>query len=320
MKTHPLANLFPEMPVGEFAALKADIAEYGVREAVWMWRGQLLDGRHRRRACEELGIKCPTREWDGSESEVAAFIVSLNLHRRHLDESQRAMVAARLANMRQGERTDLQPSANLPKVSSANAAEMLNVAERSVTSARKVIDSGTPELVKAVESGAVPVSVAAKIAELTPQRQTQVIEKATSTGNLRGGLVEAAKNVPRLKNADSGWTPSEKERRTAVKSGRTVVAHINDDARLVEWAEEQGLFLRVDRGTEWGNPYLLGDDGDRDTVIESFSIYLKRKYGLRSRFHCLRGKVLGCWCYPNLCHADVLVREAKENHEQDAAR
>jgi hypothetical protein len=60
------------------------------------------------------------------------LVISLNLHGRHLSESQRAMVAAKLANMRQGERTDLEPSANWQKVSIRRAAEILNVSERSV--------------------------------------------------------------------------------------------------------------------------------------------------------------------------------------------
>jgi hypothetical protein len=61
-----------------------------------------------------------------------AYVVSLNLRRRHLNESQRAMVAAKLATMRQGERTDLEPSANFQKVSQADAAKLLNVSPRSV--------------------------------------------------------------------------------------------------------------------------------------------------------------------------------------------
>jgi hypothetical protein len=56
------------------------------------------------------------------------------------EENNRAMVAARIANMRQGARTDLQPSANLPEVSRPQAAAMLNVSERTVRSVRTVRD------------------------------------------------------------------------------------------------------------------------------------------------------------------------------------
>ena len=60
------------------------------------------------------------------------FVVSVNLRRRHLDDSQRALVAAKLANMRQGERTDLEPRPKLSKVSQAEAAKKLNVSRTSV--------------------------------------------------------------------------------------------------------------------------------------------------------------------------------------------
>ena len=64
-------------------------------------------------------------------SRPLAFVISKNVARRHLNESQRAMAAARLANMQQGERTDLSPPANLLKVSQADAARVLNVSEGS---------------------------------------------------------------------------------------------------------------------------------------------------------------------------------------------
>jgi hypothetical protein len=64
-----------------------------------------------------------------------AFVIDKNLHRRHLDESQRGMVAAKIATMRQGERTDLaEPSANLQKVDQETAAGMLNISVRTVRS------------------------------------------------------------------------------------------------------------------------------------------------------------------------------------------
>jgi len=110
---------------------------------------------------------------DGTDP--VAFVLSINLHRRHLTESQRSSVAAKLANMRQGERTDLEPSANLPKVSQADAAGMLNVSERSVTTAKKVLDHGSPELAAAVDSGAVSVSAAAAVSDLPQDEQAAIV-------------------------------------------------------------------------------------------------------------------------------------------------
>ena len=65
--------------------------------------------------------------------------------------------------MRQGARTDLEPNANLPEVSTSAAAELLNVSERSVIRARKVKENGTTELLEAVKGGEIAVSDAAGI-------------------------------------------------------------------------------------------------------------------------------------------------------------
>jgi len=58
---HPLAEVFPLLEGHEFQALIDDIAAHGVREAVWLYDGQILDGRNRYRACEQLGMACPPR-------------------------------------------------------------------------------------------------------------------------------------------------------------------------------------------------------------------------------------------------------------------
>jgi hypothetical protein len=86
-------------------------------------------------------------------------VLSANLHRRHLNETARGMVASKVENMPQGSRTDRQPSANLHKVSRADAARMLGVSVRAVPSAKAVREKGVPSLRARVESGELAVSL-----------------------------------------------------------------------------------------------------------------------------------------------------------------
>jgi hypothetical protein len=67
------------------------------------------------------------------------------------EESQRAMVAAKMANLSKG--ANQHPSIDGPSVSQAKAQELLNVGESTVTRAKKIQREGSPELNAAVESG-----------------------------------------------------------------------------------------------------------------------------------------------------------------------
>lgn len=175
LEVHPLAELFPAMTGEQYQALREDIAAHGVQEPIWLYDGRIIDGKHRQRACIELGIDPPRRKYAGKDP--IGFVVTRNLRRRHMSESQRAMVAAKIANMRQGERTDLRPSANLRKVSQKKAAELLNVSDRSVSNARRVQERGAPALVEAVERGELAVSAAAGIARaVSPDTQSRIVE------------------------------------------------------------------------------------------------------------------------------------------------
>ena len=91
---HPVANIFPLMTGAEYDALVSDIAEHGQREAIWLYDGKVLDGRNRLRACYALGIVPDVREYTGDDPQ--AFVVSLNLHRRHLTREQRDDVIRQL--------------------------------------------------------------------------------------------------------------------------------------------------------------------------------------------------------------------------------
>jgi len=101
-------------------------------------------------------------------------VVSLNLHRRHLDESQRAMVAAKIATLPAHRPAETAP---IGAVTQDTAADMLNVGRRSVQRAREVLDRGAPELVEAVQRGEVSVSAAADVAELPPDEQREIVAR-----------------------------------------------------------------------------------------------------------------------------------------------
>src|SRR5262249_33063148 len=91
---HPAADLFPLLDGEDYDALKADIAANGLHVRIWTCQGQILDGRNRYLACRELGIEPLFTEYLGRDP--FGFVLSLNLHRRHLTVEQRREVVAKL--------------------------------------------------------------------------------------------------------------------------------------------------------------------------------------------------------------------------------
>ena len=100
-------------------------------------------------------VPVASRTYEGDDADLVRFVVSLNLHRRHLDESQQAMVAARIATLEHGQRADLSERQTCPVLEQSEAASLLNVSERSVRAARSVVTAGSADLVSAVERGEV---------------------------------------------------------------------------------------------------------------------------------------------------------------------
>lgn len=192
---HPLSDIFPSMTEGEYRALKGDIERKGLLEPICIFEGKILDGRHRYRACLELGHEAISEvrreywenisntqleEYEGTDP--VGYIISKNIQRRHLSESQRAMVAARLANMRQGERTDLTAIA-VKSVSQQDAAKLLNTSVDSVQRAKFVQEQGSEELIQTVDSGQIVISVAAEIAKEVPlEEQREIVTESVKTG------------------------------------------------------------------------------------------------------------------------------------------
>jgi len=216
LEFHPLADIFPLLDGQDFAELVADIkAPHGLREPIVMFEGKILDGRNRYRACEAAGVEPTFTVYTGDDP--VAYVISLNLRRRHLDESQRAMVAAKLATLKLG---DNQHSEGLPI---GRSSELLNVGERSVARAREVIDRGATELVQAVERGRVSVSAAADIATQPIEEQREIVARgereilrAAQDIRARKAEIRRAERIERLAVTCNQNTPLPRDRRYAV--------------------------------------------------------------------------------------------------------
>ena len=70
--------------------------------------------------------------------------------------------------------------------------------------------------------------------------------------------------------------------------------------------------IYIGRGSIWGNPFVIGRDGNRQEVINRYRNYILKNKDLMDKIPTLKDKVLGCWCKPKACHGDVL-KEIAEN-------
>jgi len=96
---HRLAEIFPLIEGADFEALVSDIRANGLHEPIILFEDAILDGRNRYRACLKANVEPIFKDFEGDDP--LAFVLSLNLRRRHLNDSQRAMIAAKIANVRQ---------------------------------------------------------------------------------------------------------------------------------------------------------------------------------------------------------------------------
>lgn len=235
---HSVAELFPEMDAESYAAFKADIEANGQSEPIVLWKKQLIDGRHRLRACNELGIKPIVVDIPASDDPLA-YVLSHNLHRRHLTESQRAMVAAKIATMKVGDNQHTKKEGvQICTPSAAEAARALNVSKRSVHNAKQVIEHGAKAVQKAVEQGKLAVSTAAELA-------TSGATKTEQTEAVKGGK-EAIKEVLKKPVAEPVHHPKE--------MAGPLMAHVSTLTKMLNDLKKRS----GERGGEWIDVQAIG--------------------------------------------------------------
>lgn len=265
MKAHPLSEVFPLMDAAELRTLADDVTAHGLREPVVTYEGMILDGRNRWAACKLAKVKqVPTVPYEGDDP--VGYVVSANLHRRHLSVSQRAMIAAEIARLPRGN-PQIRTSADLTQTEAAtrgnpqigniadlsqpDAAKLLGVSTRSVGDAAAVLGDGTPAEIAAIRTGEATVNETAR--QVRERKQAEEIREAAKADPERfGGLAEQLDD-----GGDVGKVMREFRKRQAAGTtkaqplkdqlGKDVPSHLRDlfgDPWIVQAAEAVEAIVR----------------------------------------------------------------------------
>jgi hypothetical protein len=176
LEPHPFAALFPELPPEELTQLARDIKERGQLEPIILYKGLILDGRNRYRACQIAGVKPRIEEFNAKAAKRSPeeFVLSRNLRRRHLSVGQKAAIA-----LDWSEQIELSPEPEKnkergrPKGSLSEAAKYIGINEQRVFEVRKIRDAN-PSLYQDVKAGRSSLNSA--LAEISPSRDTRFRE------------------------------------------------------------------------------------------------------------------------------------------------
>lgn len=219
LQDHPIASIFPLLAEPELAELAEDIKWNGVQIPIVLFEGKILDGRNRYRAAKRVGAHFVTNHYTGESP--TDHVISLNLKRRHLTASQRAMVAkdalpyfeaeakARMSNGGKGVPT----LAPLKGKARDKAAKAVGVSAGYIQDAKK-LSKDAPDLAAEVRAGktTLPKAKAAAAARVRPITETELSpaqkEKVTA----------AEKDSETLWLLKSYWKKATKKERAAFRA------------------------------------------------------------------------------------------------------
>lgn len=271
LTAHPAADLFPMLDAGEMGELAEDIKARGLIEAIVLDAdGRIIDGRNRLEACAIAGVEPRFIEYMGDD--VIGYIISKNLRRRHLNQSQKALIADGLRGLFEAEARARQGHGmtapgktlqeNFPEAigqARDKAGELLGVSGRTVDNAA-FVKTAAPELVPRVASGEISLNLAKQAAELPEQERSAVA--SAPPGEVKTAAKEAVKRAHVANNSGNNewYTPA-----NIIEAARDVLGEIDLDpascdaanevvkATTYYTAQDNGLLQRW-RGRVWMNP------------------------------------------------------------------
>jgi protein gp37/ParB-like chromosome segregation protein Spo0J len=221
LEPHPACLILPDMDREDFEKLKEDISGFGLLHPIILYQGKILDGRHRYRACMELGIEPAFEDWQGG-SAVVEYVLSENLLRRHLTASQKAMVATRAMEYHRAEAAKRQKESGklggAPTIKQRLTEESANVSPENLSATVALTetnvvdfpsDNGKAAATAAKEVGVSPRTIerAVYVKEHGTEQDVQEVEQGKSSVNAKAAEIKAR---TKPKPAVSEWiTPAQ---------------------------------------------------------------------------------------------------------------
>lgn len=239
VRWHEYADLFPWIEGKAFDEFRESVRAEGVVEPIVFLDHAILDGRNRYMAARSLGIDYPRVDYLGDDP--LGFVIAKNLPRRHLDTSQRAMLAAKLAKLPRG-----RPAADSVAMRADDAAAMMNVAPRTVDFAIRVERQGAPELKAAVEAGEIRVSLAAEIASLPVDQQVEILKQADTKAIRQVVKQDRAKKQVEKKARRKEREETLAAKQTALPDRKFGLIYADPAWRFVTQSEETGMDRAAD--------------------------------------------------------------------------
>lgn len=176
LEFHELANRFPLIEGEDFKKLVDDIDTNGMQAPIILFEGKILDGRNRYRAACEIAKQRNEPEqyfyfcedYNGGAPE--AMSISLNLHRRHLTESQRAMLGVDLVNASKGSTEPLTKKA---------VSEKVKVSKSAMKRASFIEKNGISEIQNMIRDGKLSTFAGNIIAALSAKEQKVLVDNTS---------------------------------------------------------------------------------------------------------------------------------------------
>jgi len=287
-------NIFPEAKPDDYARLIDDIQTngYDADQPVIVYQGAILDGWNRNKACVELMITPTIRVFDGTDIEAIQLVMRTN-KRRNLNSGQWATIAVEAEDI-MGAIAEQVEKEKSKRVSEARQGEVTQKIEQHANN--RTADAKAAEI---FQTNRTYINQATKIKKASPE----VFAKVKAGTMTMQDANKAVRAIP-----TSPWIQDEIDRSNDIIKGKACLANAERDKNLIEWATKRSLVVYIDRGTIFGNPFVMPGDGDRDEVCDAYAHhYLTHKPTISAKLESLRGKLLVCHCYPDRCHGESLI-------------